>query len=238
MKPPNLKAARWFGWLPTASIAGFCLAISWGQVRAEPVTNLYAIVAGEYIACCGIAGALHRPLPYVDQTHVLLVTDATQQTAQLTILSDLGGSPVFQVLANGVLRPDYIEFGLPGPPPGPGLPWQHYIVSNSAAGLRFHGVMLTGQQGADVFNRFTHTNVVANLAAATSVPATIRASAVEVCWESVVNRSYQVQYRTAVDTGEWINLGDPVPGDGGTRCVTDQIAAGQPRRFYRIVPVP
>ncbi len=41
-----------------------------------------------------------------------------------------------------------------------------------------------------------------------------------------------------VASEEWINLGDPVPRDGGTRCAFDQVAADQPRRFYRVVPIP
>lgn len=66
----------------------------------------------------------------------------------------------------------------------------------------------------------------------------IRFSQVEVCWPSVSNQMYQVQYRSELTTNMWTDLGTPVLGTGATNCIYDAIAPGQPRRFYRHVELP
>lgn len=62
----------------------------------------------------------------------------------------------------------------------------------------------------------------------------INVSAVDVCWDSLSNRVYQVQYRSELTTNQWQNLGAALQGNGGTQCLTDDIQ-GQPHRFYRVV---
>jgi len=64
---------------------------------------------------------------------------------------------------------------------------------------------------------------------------TIRASQVEVCWNSVSNLTYQVQYRSDLTTNLWTSLGGCIRSANSTSCVYDPIAVGQPRRFYRVV---
>jgi len=64
---------------------------------------------------------------------------------------------------------------------------------------------------------------------------TIRASQVEVCWNSISNLTYQVQYRSDLTTNVWTSLRDCVRSTGFMSCITDPIAAGQPQRFYRVV---
>jgi hypothetical protein len=91
--------------------------------------------------------------------------------------------------------------------------------------------------GADVPNQFTHTNVVANFLSGTLRP-TIRVSEVEVCWGSVTNRNYQVQYRSSLTTNQWINFGPSVVGNGTTNCLADKVPVGEPQRFYRVLPAP
>jgi hypothetical protein len=49
----------------------------------------------------------------------------------------------------------------------------------------------------------------------------IAVSQVRLCWNSRTNRNYQVQYRSVLTTNEWVNLGSPILGNGGTQCVTD-----------------
>ena len=220
-------------------IGAVLLAMALNHSSAQPVTNLYVIMGGEYIACCGIAGEVRQSLPSDGQSHIEIVRDSAQQRARLTILSFFDGEPIFQVLENGRLNPGYIEFGQPFAPGGPGLGIrQHYIVSNTASGLRMNGLTVYPQQGADMFYRFAHSNVVANLLATGPIEATIRVASVEICWPSISNALYQVQYRTAVDRDAWFNLQSSVPGNGGTRCVVDSVGPAQPRRFYRVIPVP
>ena len=64
---------------------------------------------------------------------------------------------------------------------------------------------------------------------------TIRASQVEVCWNSQSNLTYQVQYRSNLTTNRWTSLGGCVQGSGAVKCINDPIVLGQPQRFYRVV---
>jgi hypothetical protein len=65
-----------------------------------------------------------------------------------------------------------------------------------------------------------------------TVSATV--SCVDVCWDSLTNRQYQVQYRSDLTTNQWRDLGSLLPGSGSTNCITDTVR-GEPRRFYRVV---
>ena len=64
---------------------------------------------------------------------------------------------------------------------------------------------------------------------------TIRASQVEVCWNSISNLTYQVQYRSDLTTNVWTSLVDCIRSTNSTSCVYDPIVVGQPQRFYRVV---
>ena len=64
---------------------------------------------------------------------------------------------------------------------------------------------------------------------------TIRASQVEVCWNSTSNLTYQVQYRSALTTNLWTSLLNCVRSTGSKSCVSDPVVVGQPQRFYRVV---
>jgi len=64
---------------------------------------------------------------------------------------------------------------------------------------------------------------------------TIRASQVEVCWNSISNLTYQVQYRSDLTTNLWTSLGDCIRSTNSTSCVVDPIGVGQPQRFYRVL---
>src|SRR4029077_138037 len=63
---------------------------------------------------------------------------------------------------------------------------------------------------------------------------TIRASQVEVCWNSISNLTYQVQYRSDLTTNTWTSLVDCVRSVGSTSCIFDSVVRGQPQRFYRV----
>ena len=64
---------------------------------------------------------------------------------------------------------------------------------------------------------------------------TIRASQVEVCWNSRTNLTYQVQYRSDLTPNVWTSLVDCVRGTGSTSCISDPVVVGQAQRFYRVV---
>jgi hypothetical protein len=64
---------------------------------------------------------------------------------------------------------------------------------------------------------------------------TIRASPVELCWNSISNVTYQVQYRSDLTTNLWTSLGGCIRSTNSTSCAYDLTVGGQPQRFYRVV---
>jgi hypothetical protein len=66
----------------------------------------------------------------------------------------------------------------------------------------------------------------------------VRVSQVELCWPTVTNVVYQIQYRTGLSTNTWVNLGTQMVGIGSTICVTNAVTAGLSPRLYRVVTVP
>ncbi len=60
--------------------------------------------------------------------------------------------------------------------------------------------------------------------------------AVQVSWPSVSNQLYQVQWSPDVAANVWFALGPPVAGTGISNQIY-KVLGGQPRRFYRILPV-
>jgi hypothetical protein len=66
---------------------------------------------------------------------------------------------------------------------------------------------------------------------------TIQVGEVDVCWPSKTDRTYQVEYRSALTANLWSPLGPPVQGDGSTRCITNSVR-GEPQKFYRIQELP
>jgi hypothetical protein len=66
----------------------------------------------------------------------------------------------------------------------------------------------------------------------------IRCSQVELCWSSRTNRTYQLQYKSAITTNTWVDSGNPIVGTGTNICITDAIAVGQPQRLYRLRTLP
>ena len=64
---------------------------------------------------------------------------------------------------------------------------------------------------------------------------TIRASQVEVCWNSQSNLTYQVQYRSDLTPNLWTSLGGCIRSTNSMSCIADPIVVGQPQRFYRVV---
>jgi hypothetical protein len=64
----------------------------------------------------------------------------------------------------------------------------------------------------------------------------IRVSQIEVCWNSLTNNLYQVQYRSDLTTNTWVDLGAPIQGTGRQDCITDAVVGLS--RFYRVLALP
>lgn len=59
-------------------------------------------------------------------------------------------------------------------------------------------------------------------------------AAVEISWQSVSGRKYQIQWTNDLTAGPWLNLGGEVEGNGSTKTVFDS-TRGRPARFYRLL---
>lgn len=66
----------------------------------------------------------------------------------------------------------------------------------------------------------------------------IRVSQVELCWPTLTNAVYQLQYTTNLTGNYWTPLGGQINGTGTRFCTNNAIVEGQPGRFYRIVTGP
>ena len=60
--------------------------------------------------------------------------------------------------------------------------------------------------------------------------------AFEICWPSIINRRYRVEWTAGLDTG-WKDLGELITGNGTTNCVFDSTTNGD-QRFYRVGSLP
>ncbi|MBI2929543.1 MAG: hypothetical protein HYY24_28095 [Verrucomicrobia bacterium] len=64
---------------------------------------------------------------------------------------------------------------------------------------------------------------------------TIRTSQVELCWASVSNATYRVEWQSDVTSNTWTPLVDCIRSTGPTTCIQDAVAQGAAFRFYRVV---
>lgn len=63
----------------------------------------------------------------------------------------------------------------------------------------------------------------------------IRTSQVEVCWTSVPEATYRVEYRTDASASDWTVLAECVRATGTTTCILDALPTTPTRRLYRVV---
>ena len=63
----------------------------------------------------------------------------------------------------------------------------------------------------------------------------IRVSEVEVCWDSIPDSAYRVDYRSDLTTNVWVTLRECIASDGTNTCILDKVMRGEPQRFYRTV---
>lgn len=63
----------------------------------------------------------------------------------------------------------------------------------------------------------------------------IRPSQVEICWSSVPNATYRVEYRSELSDSDWTPVVACVRSTDSTTCIQDPVVQGAPRRFYRVI---
>lgn len=216
----------------------FLLSFQSGHAQAGLASGLYQITSGTYIEIGGIGGSLDFPLPAASQSYIELTIDSQNNLAQMTFLAQ-DKHTVFRSFTNGVVLPDHIRWEDPVPPPPPGQPYLCYTASNSAGALRIDGVRITPLLGPDIPNQFVHTNVLALVMPIATIQFT-EAGSVWVCWNTVSNCCYQVQYRSELNfTNGWHSTGF-LQGNGEVICLLmDHWGTnGQPQQFYRIHAFP
>ncbi len=63
----------------------------------------------------------------------------------------------------------------------------------------------------------------------------IRVSQVELCWDTLTNNWYQLQYESALTTNPWVPfMTNWIAGDGNRFCTNDAVLGDQVKRFYRV----
>jgi len=67
-------------------------------------------------------------------------------------------------------------------------------------------------------------------------PVLIGVAGFQICWESSSNRVYQLQYRSALTTNLWADLGTAITGTGLPICAAQPTT--EPQRFFRVVTLP
>lgn len=129
------------------------------------------------------------------------------------------------------------------PPPSPQVQlvadgsWHHYEIDLTplvtTLGLSSVQVMLEdwadrGSVPGDVY--FDNVKV-----ALVAPQLSIRVSQVELCWDTLANTVYEVQYSSSLTTNVWRPLVGAVVGDGSRLCVTDVVLLDQPQKLYRVI---
>jgi hypothetical protein len=223
------------------------LAVPAARGQSEPRSGLFQITSGRYEGCCGFSPIPNvEPLPRDAQAFVELTIDRQRNVAELRFLGrdmrtvfqkppDGPQSGFTYAFTNGMVFPDHIQFGELPTPSGSDLVQSYYVVTNSTDTLRIDGwVHLPCPGCSDWLTHFSHVAVLA-----IAVPTlAIRVSEVEVCWNTTSNRNYQLQFRSALTTNAWTDLGVPVEGNGSTICVANKVPLGQSQRFYRVLTLP
>ena len=110
---------------------------------------------------------------------------------------------------------------------GPSIGWDAVTGNRAAGGISAGGspTAATGEFSSPSVVQFTFEPPPL---------VTIRTSQVEVCWNSKSNVTYQVQYRSDLNTNVWTSLVNCVQGTGATSCILEPVVVGQPQRFYRV----
>src|SRR5262245_59243002 len=108
-----------FIWLATIGLV--VEATVCARAQSNFTSGFYRITSGQYVECCGIAGAFVHPLPSTSQTFIELIVVSDSNSAQMTFLGqdlqtvfssyDWTGDGGFSFsFSNGIVFPDYIQF--------------------------------------------------------------------------------------------------------------------------------
>ena len=158
-----------------ATLSVLALGIRPAPAQTTFKSGYYEIASGEYSECCGFAGLpFQYEVPDERQQFVELSVDPGGATARLTFLGPdlqtvftsypwISGRTFAFSFNNGIVFSNHIQFGDGPPAPFPGVADWNYTVRDLGGSLGVSGTAVSPMFGADVPNRFMHTNVVATL---------------------------------------------------------------------------
>jgi uncharacterized repeat protein (TIGR03803 family) len=140
--------------------------------------------------------------------------------------SPISGTPgvgtVFQISTNGVFTSLYLFQVYDGEYPRAGL------VQGGDG--RFYGT--TSQGGGSGYGTVFRMTIVPEFQAVT-----LASSTLSLTWSTEAGGTYQLQYSSDLNSGNWTNLDNPVTATGATLDTTDSVT-NAPQRFYRLVLSP
>ena len=110
--------------------------------------------------------------------------------------------------------------------------WQRFRTNFTASGT---STIISFSDQAESATSGTHIDGVS--VKPLTLELSIRVVAVEISWETLVNKTYQPQYRSSLTTNIWVDLGASISGTGMTHRLADMIPADEPQQFYRVVLV-
>jgi hypothetical protein len=110
-----------------------------------------------------------------------------------------------------------------------------YTITNSGGRLWISGSITSAWVCCDIPYQLVHQDVTAAFVPTLTIHIGSKA---ELSWSSAFNQYYQVQWVFDPTEGGWANLGGPIQGSATANSVVDTEASVQPRRFYRVVPLP
>jgi len=177
-----------------------------------------------------------------DPGTLALLKTVTLSERSLSIAADAQGQ-LFGASGQSILR-----FG-----PGGNLLDTHQMITNGtlytlalSRDCRFvvvssEGEVVTADSDftpQDRFKILTGSQAYAAIVPPAPVPIrlTLEAFPVRLCWNSLTNQFYQVQFCSGLTANDWVDLGSPIQGNGTTNCIVDDITVSN--RFYRLSLLP
>ncbi len=138
------------------------------------------------------------------------------------------GSKVVFSAVLGSLNPVSVDFfanatflGTASTPP--------FAITNSTLAPGYYKITAVAH---DSQNSFTSTN---DVTISIGIFGSIRVLQVEVCWNSMIGLSYDVEYKSDATAPVWLPLRSFIAATPPTNCIVDTLDPGQPRRLYRIL---
>jgi len=174
--------------------------------------------------------------------HLVTINDAAEQNFVYTNFATFGGTN--RHLWIGLRRGDSGFYWVTGEP----LNYAHWATGepNNCDGVEDSGIIFGPEQ--DYLAMAGYWNDVSESGyggcgggylgpygvVEVEIKMTIACSAVDVCWSSVSNHHYQIEYLTNAIANQWSALGVSILATNTNTCVTD-IIRDKVQRFYRVV---